>query len=1846
MAISLKQQLSQVTQINEVSYHAPIFDKNYYDGAHGTQHAVGRKAGKRMFHDFYAMEFLWSFLGSGQIPKAEREKLIGLDLDDPKRDIITNKAHRFLPAQAVKTIDSVYEQVTNAVAKNLLAYIRLAVIQEFQYLTSQSDGWKDFRYALMKEYNKNGKISKTRFNELVKDNIPNMAPYPETIKRLLKFSKYYSSMGSSLDPYNATRTLDRDPKSSEEPTSEPEQPTPPEEPDTTDYNVPPTSREFGKYGGKDQPTSPYEPETPWSGMSAFNDAGDLPSIPSDDDDDDENPSQSLTEQLLTEEDINTDKIRDVYAAINKSGVTLDDIEKAYNNIPWGGLYGGNRWGAGVIALLKLVNAKKKLSTEDMNHIIDHIYDLQHNTGSLLNKGPMYVSETDLNRRYKISDVMRFVPFVSPLVRDLILRYQRYLRVDPAQAEREANMVNILNAPKVPLNPEEKQQLVGLGFQAIGDNSWRVAIRFKNKQDNEVAGMYYQISKNETGSAEKSAPLYVVQDNLLADVKAFDTFEEAKKYLETHKKDMISGGFVGTPASSHGMSPSPVVSAKQTYLDSHKRIKLPPDKEQRLLDINLGWRSKPSSLYYKAYFTSGNRFNFYAFSDGTFLLGHQNSYDFKTFTDFESAYAYAKEQTKDAQEYPEKAKNQAEINAALGKPSLAAVPAPASTQGTTPTLKSALEFTLSSEQIQALQGIIQNLTHGPNESYVLLYSNKGLPVVYKKKFHVEKPLFGIGQTLSSGFIKPYKIVKYDGNTSAPGLTWTFDTWANAISFIETNIDILVGSTKGSVQGTTITPSTYVSPSGKQLPPHATSKVAYKVHSGLSTLPKSTIRLTKEDEDKLISIGFEPRVVGNDVWYIHKASGDSVKFFPNNIAKLLFTSQGTKVPAINKDIDAMLAFLPTKYTSSTMASPIKTGASVPTSSPDPSQPVVNKGIKAGTMFEKDISTAGFVWDASQNRYVDGQNELRIAPDRSSVLKYKVDTDAYHSRSFKDLISLITFLKNEYPQKKSNVTSAAVSPLSSIKGLTPEQSELLDKAGFVHEGPVSNGGQVVKNETGGHIVVYPTGDVKVFDFAKDDWDVYTGENFTTYLKQKYGNVGNAQPHTDPNILSKDEEDAIIDLVSKFGLQGQKKYEEPIKEAKQQMQYIEIWDDAGPTYAINKEFGTYRIWKVNPNEPTNTGQWGSVASVDTFDKLIYTLENLLEGYTGKSATNSKETTGIQALDNRLTHYGFKYAGPTTQSIRGKLKKGKVFDDYVHNRVIYFEDNSSMVFWNYKGTDHNFKDAASLISFLDKEGPKVTNDPHSTSYYNNVGPSPTVYSIRLKSTDEAKLKANGWEYIPTKATQTPLHYRNEALGNVKLIFFNKGISANKNKPNAELQSPEGKVIQDFFFEIPLVLDWVIEYAKKSHYNPDTGPVGNPISIWDTFHSDLDDAGFVETKDDKGRITYTHGPDFRFNVWPVAIQWRTPEGIKEVGVTQEGLMEFLNVIKQVTPEMSWKQISELFSYQAMSKKDKLFVSLLKEAQSKNGVGGNSGPGKKFDADMEEIGFFWDFTNKSYVNEEIYQIVVVQIVNNTYKYTVYYLSDIVGQHMLVSNEKLFLEIGPNGKIENLVKSKRTSPATKNAPAAPSSTYTLPENDKVFADLWEMAGKAPGVEVNDPTFSHEMNKEGFWFDLTNKFYYNKELKQIVVVSAKEKYVYTIFYVDKGGYPRSKVVTHNILFDEIGKDGYLASDVASTKSVTNPSGETYKKVSGMANVDLVKLNVHDEELMMKGGFKFVPHENRYYKDAMGNIFKFYSNGTAVEYAADGDYNEFSNIPSALEYFVKKYIGTNLKENVYKTIMKLMYQ
>jgi hypothetical protein len=62
--------------------------------------------------------------------------------------------------------------------------------------------------------------------------------------------------------------------------------------------------------------------------------------------------------------------------------SLDVIEKAFSLRGWSSSYGGKRWAQGTYWLQQLINSK---TIKDDVFIIDRIFDLQHNSGFILNK---------------------------------------------------------------------------------------------------------------------------------------------------------------------------------------------------------------------------------------------------------------------------------------------------------------------------------------------------------------------------------------------------------------------------------------------------------------------------------------------------------------------------------------------------------------------------------------------------------------------------------------------------------------------------------------------------------------------------------------------------------------------------------------------------------------------------------------------------------------------------------------------------------------------------------------------------------------------------------------------------------------------------------------------------------------------------------------------------------------------------------------------------------------------------------------------------------------------------------------------------------------------------------------------------------------------------------------------------------------------------------------------------------------------------------------------------------------------------------------------------------------------
>ena len=711
MAISLKEQLRILNE--GVHYRAPFKfgPKGFSVLKKGREDEDTRKVATQMFYDFYAMELMHRLLGS-PLPDPEVNPAAEFDPDAEnkmKNSLTRQQQAKFkravqkggedaagamyvpnwgdveeptmggtiVPANLRKVIDQVYDEVVTQITDKIMTHLRLGLIQEFRYLITHAHEWQYFRQRLVAIYNKNGgKISNEEFAKTIQEKIPRLQGHEDAVKRLLKFCKYYSGMNP--DPADAIPKKAETPKvgkpvdlnpEPKEPEPEPE-PKIPEEPDDTDYNMPPV--EIPPGADWDEEPYKYSDEVEKAKLAQWLKTH-------------KNISEGIDDAGYAAGRISPHTILSVRQAINKSGLTWSDILLAYNNLAWSGPYGGAKWGAGVESYIKLLVQRKDRNIEDMASLVDHIYDLQHNTGALLNKGGMYVSPEDLDRRAKVTHLARYLKDVSPLIQRLILRVLPYVSSHP---EIDKNPETVTQSATAPMPAEAVTALTANKFakSSLG-NQWTTQSPFENKQGTSVQDEYtakYHING-----------MYSVEDSLNTDIQVFEKLEDFERWLKQNSPNFITP----SPGISHYTKPK-VKTEKQKWLEKQK-LKLDAAKETVLLEeCKMAWR--PSESYYKAYLPGGDRFQFFAFADGTFMGCVKSTNDIgATFDNWPAALNYCKAQTANA--LPNE--NYVEGKAWIGKPigsSISAIPtAPKPSVGTAPTTK----YSLSPMEVTIFNGLV-------------------------------------------------------------------------------------------------------------------------------------------------------------------------------------------------------------------------------------------------------------------------------------------------------------------------------------------------------------------------------------------------------------------------------------------------------------------------------------------------------------------------------------------------------------------------------------------------------------------------------------------------------------------------------------------------------------------------------------------------------------------------------------------------------------------------------------------------------------------------------------------------------------------------------------------------------------------------------------------------------------------------------------------------------------------------------------------------------------------------------------------------------------------------------------
>ena len=1257
----------------------------------GTE--AGQKA-KTIFYDFYAIKNLY--------------------------DAIT-LSNMVMRPEHLNKLRAMYVDVTVVVARYLRRHLKYTLVQELRHLVGSCPGFSRLRQELVSAYNKSlaggEPLTDHKFKEIVYSNIKTGHPDIESVKRILKFASIYSKMAgvSGKDPGELDdKDLEKEP---EEPTPQP-QPMPGEEPETPEEPGEPI--EAPPFDDEEPTPSDFKTDPTYDPHAWYWDP---------------EKKKKLTESGQ----LDPHTFKKLNAIVIKVGLTWEDIYNAYHCFDWSSAFGGEKWAVAVKGFLKLRDASQSQNIDAMAQAVDYVYDLVHNTGELFNKGGMYVPMDVLDQRAKQTSVARLMDNTSPKVKEFVKQFLRYQHESPAGQqiksvqhgyEDDLNAKNIVASPTVPFTPEQEAALKQKSFYKSNGGLFVINLSYNNKLGHSTT--YYYVVRAHT-DGRFTAIDSLGSDRLVSDIQIFNNFDSLVGYFAPLAKDVVSGYVSdmppegGMPSTSYAPS---VKSEKQIYLDSHSRIKLTSDKETALLyQAKMGWRS---SKKYKAYFPGNKRFELYAFSDGTFLCTYNTSTEFKVFNTWEEAFNYCKTEGAKALDYPDKDG----ALAAIGTGGSGTVVTPAKTVV-------AKDYYLEPSELQTFQQLLSS--NGPSlGTTVVNQTNNGMyGVTLPGHLHLgSTPIFSVGHKLSGVYGKVYK-VEHQLPGGVPE-SWTFSDWKQTYDFLQKNLHGLIKNVPLSsikAYSSTTTPLAYA-PAGN-LPDYSPSKASYKMHTGIDSAPKHTIRLTKEDEALLTAVGFVPKMLSGDVWYIHKTAKDTIKFYPNNKAKLLFTSQSSTIPGVNFDIDKMLVWVQKNYTANTTKSPLETGVA------KPAPAVAGGGIQLGSMMEKNLLAAGFTWNPTTMTYEDSNkpgnpNTIVVKPNKSSVLIVKPNT-AYNDEvhHFANLLDLMTYIKDQYPLDKKKSESAV--------GITKEAlHQKLFALGYKTTlKVVPNGTEYLYPSNGSVIVLYNDGKSTYTSPASTIKHAFnTFQELSDYLDKLYpgGGSGTApvnEPPKGPESwfggVTQEEAAQLKDVVGKHGYisswnsgQGEKGKSDYVAIYKKPADEMVVPSKYPLVYTVGRYSGYYQI---------NDAKGAPVGLTDDFEKLKDNLEKLLDPKEAFiTLLELLKKGGFQYVKGPSKHGGYEYANTKNDS----------FQYYPHNKTsaLYDASVSNVIF---------FDDLQQAVDYLTKK-------------YGNLTPSPVAKDVEVPFEKAGKITT-----FPSWATDKlrdlmekgKFYYEGPMLGNTGYRYNN-----------------------------------------------------------------------------------------------------------------------------------------------------------------------------------------------------------------------------------------------------------------------------------------------------------------------------------------------------------------------------------------------------------------------------------------------------------------------------------------------
>jgi hypothetical protein len=553
------------------------------------------KDGRQLFWDFYAMYYLWAEAGGGTNIFYKGANRIGT--------VVTN-------ALSQDVIDHLFSQVLRKSTDALIYYLKRACLLELQHFTSKSK-----IAMLVNELALSGVTADwSRFKPVCKQIFP--TANPEILYKTIAFMYYYDGSYSTFylklkDAHDKNEAEVQDIMSKPDDYSEPKHDipaSPDAEKSDSETETEPDSEEDDKY------VTDYE-------------APDIPDYVGNKDNkwvqDPDNPRYSMLKEIGTgdyhgnekvDSKIGLKTIRRVSQALKKAGLSLSDVAELYRHDIWGenSAYGGDAWGDGMEHAMDLekfarVNFWDNKTMEKIAFQIDKIYDLNHNTGNLLNKGRMHVSDTDLNRRAKMTDIARMVPYVSQPVRQQLIRYLPVVGSKAAEVSLEADIY----ADVIPLTDKDfsiltkKYPFAKDGPIALAVMGWTKEKKVGKKKVVTAYTNLLIVKKHFNGT-------YTYHDDLNSDIKKADSMKALVSKMNIPPGSIQSPGNIEIAKEAH---------LKRVIKAKPKR-KLDSKDEEILSSHGFVWDSM-----YKCYnkLASGPTLSISVFKDGSSLIQKYGDY---------------------------------------------------------------------------------------------------------------------------------------------------------------------------------------------------------------------------------------------------------------------------------------------------------------------------------------------------------------------------------------------------------------------------------------------------------------------------------------------------------------------------------------------------------------------------------------------------------------------------------------------------------------------------------------------------------------------------------------------------------------------------------------------------------------------------------------------------------------------------------------------------------------------------------------------------------------------------------------------------------------------------------------------------------------------------------------------------------------------------------------------------------------------------------------------------------------------------------------------------------------------